>query len=40
MKPGDLLELAATEGLRADAVGRTHLRVGEGIIGLVAATGQ
>jgi phosphotransferase system enzyme I (PtsP) len=38
MKPGDLLELAATEGLRTDAVGRTHLRVGEGIIGLVAAT--
>ena len=40
MKPGDLLELAATEGLRTDAVGRTHLRVGEGIIGLVAATGH
>jgi phosphotransferase system enzyme I (PtsP) len=40
MKPGDLLELAATEGLRTDAVGRTHLRVGEGIIGLVAATSQ
>jgi phosphotransferase system, enzyme I, PtsP len=38
-KPGDLLELAATEGLRAEAVGRTRLRVGEGIIGLVAATG-
>jgi phosphotransferase system enzyme I (PtsP) len=40
MKPGDLLELAATEGLRGEAVGRTHLRVGEGIIGLVAATGH
>ena len=38
MKPGDILELAATEGLRADAIGRTRLRVGEGIIGLVAAT--
>jgi len=40
VRPGDVLELAATEGLRADAVGRTRLRVGEGIIGLVAATGE
>ncbi len=40
LRPGDLLELAATEGLRPEAVGRTKLRVGEGIIGLVAATGQ
>jgi phosphotransferase system enzyme I (PtsP) len=39
LKPGDLLELTATEGLRVDAVGRTRLRVGEGIVGLVAATG-
>jgi phosphotransferase system enzyme I (PtsP) len=38
MKPGDMLELAATEGLRLEAVGRTRLRVGEGIVGLVAAT--
>jgi phosphotransferase system enzyme I (PtsP) len=38
-KPGDLLELAATEGLNQSAVGRTHLRVGEGIVGLTAATG-
>ena len=38
--PGGLLELRATEGLRPEAVGRTRLRVGEGIIGLVAATGQ
>src|ERR1035437_8154226 len=37
-KPGDMLELAATEGLRPEAVGRTRLRVGEGIVGLVAAT--
>ena len=35
MQPGDILELAATEGLRAEAVGRTRLRVGEGIVGLV-----
>ena len=39
MRPGDLLELAATFGLNADAVGRTRLRVGEGIVGIVAATG-
>jgi phosphotransferase system enzyme I (PtsP) len=38
MKPGDVLELAATVGLQPDAVGRTRLRVGEGIVGLVAAT--
>ena len=40
MRPGDLLELAATHGLRADAVGRTRLRVGEGIVGAAAATGH
>ncbi|MBV9811920.1 MAG: GAF domain-containing protein, partial [Acetobacteraceae bacterium] len=40
MNPGDLLELAATQGLRAEAVGQTRLRVGEGIVGLVAATGH
>lgn len=40
MRPGDLLELVATHGLRASAVGRTRLRVGEGIIGIAAATGQ
>lgn len=40
LRPGDVLELRATEGLRPEAVGQTRLRVGEGIIGLVAATGQ
>ena len=40
LRPGDILELAATEGLRPEAVGHTRLRVGEGIIGLVAATSQ
>ncbi len=40
LRPGDILELAATEGLRPQAVGRTRLRIGEGIVGLVAATGQ
>jgi phosphotransferase system enzyme I (PtsP) len=39
MRPGDLLELAATWGLKQEAVGRTRLRVGEGIVGLCAATG-
>jgi phosphotransferase system enzyme I (PtsP) len=40
MRPGDILELAATQGLRPDAVGKTRLRVGEGIIGLCAATAK
>jgi len=40
MRPGDMLELSATFGLNPEAVGRTRLRVGEGIVGLVAATGQ
>jgi phosphotransferase system enzyme I (PtsP) len=38
MRPGEVLELAATEGLRPEAVGVTRLRVGEGIVGLAAAT--
>lgn len=40
VRPGDLLELVATEGLRPEAVGRTRLRIGEGIVGICAATGQ
>jgi phosphotransferase system enzyme I (PtsP) len=40
VRPGDVLELSATEGLNLNAVGRTRLRVGEGIVGLVAATGS
>jgi phosphotransferase system enzyme I (PtsP) len=39
-RPGDILELAATEGLNQDAIGNTRLRVGEGIVGLCAATGS
>ena len=39
-RPGDILELTATEGLRQDAIGQTRLRVGEGIVGLCAATGS
>jgi phosphotransferase system enzyme I (PtsP) len=38
-RAGDLLELTATEGLKIEAVGRTRLRVGEGIVGLCAAQG-
>jgi phosphotransferase system enzyme I (PtsP) len=38
MRPGEILELAATHGLNPSAVGRTRLRVGEGIVGLCAAT--
>lgn len=38
-RPGDILELAATEGLNLAAIGHTKLRVGEGIVGLCAATG-
>jgi phosphotransferase system enzyme I (PtsP) len=38
-RPGDILQLAATEGLNPDAIGHTRLRVGEGIVGLCAATG-
>jgi phosphotransferase system enzyme I (PtsP) len=40
LRAGEILELRATRGLNPDAIGRTRLRVGEGIIGLVAATGQ
>jgi phosphotransferase system enzyme I (PtsP) len=40
MRPGDILELAATQGLSQDAVGKTRLRVGEGIVGLCAASAK
>ncbi len=36
-RAGDVLELFATEGLRSDAVHRTRLRVGEGLVGDIAA---
>jgi phosphotransferase system enzyme I (PtsP) len=39
LRSGEILELRATHGLNASAIGRTRLRVGEGIVGLVAATG-
>ncbi len=37
---GAFHELFATQGLRADAVHRTRLKVGEGLVGLVAETAQ
>ncbi len=37
MRAGQVLELFATEGLRASAVHQTRLRVGEGLIGNIAA---
>ena len=40
MRPGEVLELVATHGLNREAVGRTRLRVGEGIVGVAAATGE
>ncbi|HEX3952138.1 MAG TPA: phosphoenolpyruvate--protein phosphotransferase [Stellaceae bacterium] len=40
MRAGEVLELFATEGLRAEAVHRTRLRVGEGLVGLIAATAR
>ncbi len=39
-RAGDVLELFATQGLRATAVRRTRLRIGEGLIGEVAASGR
>ncbi len=38
MRAGEVLELFATEGLRPEAVHRTRLRVGEGLVGVIAAS--
>jgi phosphotransferase system enzyme I (PtsP) len=40
LRAGEILELRATHGLNPVGIGRTRLRVGEGIVGLVAATGK
>ena len=40
MRPGEILELVATHGLRQHSIGRTRLRVGEGIVGICAATAK
>ena len=39
-RAGDVLELFATQGLRATAVRRTRLRIGEGLVGEIAASGR
>ena len=39
VRGGDVLELFATEGLKSEAVHITKLRVGQGLVGLVASTG-
>ncbi len=39
-RPGEILELAAVQGLNISAVGHTRLRAGEGIVGMVAASGD
>lgn len=38
VRPGEVLELFATVGLNPEAVHRTRLRVGEGLVGAVAAS--
>ena len=40
MRAGEVLELFATEGLRPEAVHRTRLRLGEGLVGAIAASGR
>ncbi|HEX3537688.1 MAG TPA: phosphoenolpyruvate--protein phosphotransferase [Stellaceae bacterium] len=40
MRAGEVLELFATMGLRPEAVHRTRLRVGEGLVGAIAATAR
>ncbi len=40
MRAGEVLELFATRGLRPEAVNRTRLRVGEGLVGLIAASAR
>ncbi|WP_417623969.1 phosphoenolpyruvate--protein phosphotransferase [Paremcibacter congregatus] len=40
LRGGEILELFATEGLKESAVHQTRLRVGEGLVGHIAATGM
>ncbi|SCA56068.1 Signal transduction protein [Candidatus Terasakiella magnetica] len=40
MRAGEVLELFATKGLKTDAVHLTRLRVGEGIVGTIAASAR
>ena len=36
MRPGDVLELYATEGLKSEAVHKSKLKTGEGLVGTIA----
>ena len=40
MRGRDMLELCATEGLKAEAVHEARLRVGEGLVGIIARDGE
>jgi phosphotransferase system enzyme I (PtsP) len=40
LRPGQLLELYATEGLKREAVHKSKLRVGEGLVGTIAAEAE
>jgi phosphotransferase system enzyme I (PtsP) len=40
LRANNLLELFATEGLNPTAVHKTHLRIGEGLVGLIAETAE
>ncbi|MFP5468226.1 MAG: GAF domain-containing protein, partial [Alphaproteobacteria bacterium] len=40
LRANNLLELFATEGLNPTAVHKTHLKVGEGLVGLIAETAE
>ncbi|HYE00488.1 MAG TPA: phosphoenolpyruvate--protein phosphotransferase [Alphaproteobacteria bacterium] len=40
LRAGEVLELFATEGLNPDAVHKTRLRVGEGLVGMIAASAR
>ena len=40
MRPGQILELYATEGLKRAAVHKSKLKVGEGLVGLIARSGD
>ena len=40
MRAGDILELCATQGLFPESVHSTRLRVGEGLVGVIAATAR
>jgi phosphotransferase system enzyme I (PtsP) len=40
MRPGQILELYATEGLKREAVHRSKLKIGEGLVGTIAEEAQ